>query len=65
MSQESVLNLLKKHPQKKFSSKEINEILKYNAAAANLRKLYAQGDIRRMEVKTHRGRGMKYVYYIK
>ena len=66
MSQQDILKIMEKNPDKSFTSKELIDILKLKAVKENLRKLYLSGDVKRVWVKTKKGGNEKeYLYSLK
>ena len=65
MCQAKVLKLLKKYPNRKFTTREINKILNYTNSAENLKRLYNQGEIRRVEEQLGIRKLKQFVYFIK
>ena len=45
MTQQEVINYLKKNPNTWFSAKELNEILKFSNSASNLKRLFECGEV--------------------
>jgi len=62
MTQQSVYNYLKKHPNEEFSAKELNEILGFRCARDNLHKMFKHGEVKRKMIKIGNHKG--YVYFL-
>ena len=66
MSQQDILKIMEKNPDKSFTSREFKEILKLKAVHENLRRLYIHGEVKRVWVKTKKGGNEKeYLYSLK
>ncbi len=65
MTQADVLKVMEKYPDKSFTSKELREILKLKAVKENLRRLYLNGDVKRVLISKRNKQGNEYLYSLK
>jgi len=65
MSQQDILKIMEKNPDKSFTSREFKEILKLRAVHENLRRLYIHGEVKRVIISKRNKQGTEYLYSLK
>ena len=65
MTQADVLKVMEKYPDKSFTTEDLRKILKLKAVKENLRRLYLNGDVKRVLISKRNKQGNEYLYSLK
>ncbi len=64
MSQQDILKIMEKNPEKSFTSREFKEILKLRAVHENLRRLYIHGEVKRVLISKRKEEMEKSIFIV-